>query len=82
MFKEKLYDDPEDLENDPSNKKVWLSIKIGNNEPEKIIITLFNKVVPKTADNFLRLCKGEKLEGKDLHYKNSTFHRLIKGFMI
>jgi cyclophilin family peptidyl-prolyl cis-trans isomerase len=47
---------------------------------------LFADVVPKTAANFQALCSGNQDQrastGQPLHYKGSTFHRVIKGFMI
>jgi len=65
--------------------KVFLAIKIGGHRVGKIIIKLFHKTVPKTAENFRCLCTGEKGKGalgKPLHFKDSSFHRVISDFML
>ena len=50
-----------------------------DNEPlGEITIILFINEVPKTAKNFLALASGKCGYG----YENSTFHRIIPGFMI
>ncbi|XP_048442730.1 peptidyl-prolyl cis-trans isomerase CYP63-like isoform X2 [Pyrus x bretschneideri] len=67
------------------NPRVFLDVSIDRAPVEQIVIELFADVVPKTAENFRALCTGEKgigkSTGKPLHYKGSTFHRVIKGFM-
>merc|ERR1711884_335108 len=50
----------------------------------RIMMELRADVAPKTAENFRALCTGEKgtgESGKPLHFKGSTFHRVIPGFM-
>ncbi|XP_041669523.1 NK-tumor recognition protein isoform X2 [Cheilinus undulatus] len=58
-----------------------------NREPVgRIVFQLFSDICPKTSKNFLSLCTGEKgtskITGKKLCYKGSTFHRVVKNFMI
>jgi peptidyl-prolyl isomerase H (cyclophilin H) len=67
----------------PDNPVVFLDISIAGNEAGRIYIELYADIVPKTAENFRQFCTGEKLRGSTpVGYKNSSFHRIIKGFMI
>jgi peptidylprolyl isomerase len=67
------------------NKKVFFDISIGDEPAGRIVMELYNSVVPKTAQNFLSLCRGDAGDattGQKKHYKGSAFHRVISGFMI
>eukprot|EP00243_Klebsormidium_subtile_P000434 TRINITY_DN10720_c0_g1_i1.p1 TRINITY_DN10720_c0_g1~~TRINITY_DN10720_c0_g1_i1.p1 ORF type:complete len:173 (+),score=45.26 TRINITY_DN10720_c0_g1_i1:168-686(+) len=67
-----------------ANPKVFLDMTIGGAPAGRVVIELYKDVVPKTAENFRALCTGEKgigKSGKPLHFKGSTFHRVIQKFM-
>ncbi|SCU81273.1 LAME_0B06304g1_1 [Lachancea meyersii CBS 8951] len=70
-----------------SRTKVFLDVSIGGVAKGRMVFELFNDVVPKTAENFYKLCEGKSGFCKSkpdvpLSYKGSLFHRVIKGFML
>ncbi len=67
-----------------ANPQVFFDITIGGAPAGRVTFELFADVVPRTAENFRALCTGEKgvgRAGKPLHFKGSSFHRIIPGFM-
>lgn len=59
----------------------------GLEEPQKIIIELFDDICPKTCENFRQLCSGFAKTDKDTgavvtekqSYVNTEIHRVVKG---
>ncbi|KAI3647892.1 hypothetical protein MP228_008113 [Amoeboaphelidium protococcarum] len=62
-----------------------MDILIGKQQDDagRVVMELFADVVPRTAENFRQLITGEfKINGKPSGYKESIFHRKIKGQII
>eukprot|EP00930_Biecheleria_cincta_P041036 TRINITY_DN2810_c0_g1_i2.p1 TRINITY_DN2810_c0_g1~~TRINITY_DN2810_c0_g1_i2.p1 ORF type:complete len:376 (-),score=65.09 TRINITY_DN2810_c0_g1_i2:86-1213(-) len=69
----------------PGRPRVFFDVQVGGRPTTRIICELFSDIVPKTAENFRALCTGEKglgESGKPLHYKGTTFHRVVPGFAV
>ncbi|GMI36200.1 hypothetical protein TrCOL_g6980 [Triparma columacea] len=84
-----MYDDQKDVKGivipSENNPKVFFEMEQGGESLGRIEMMVYEDIVPKTAANFIQLCTGEAgktKDGKDMTYKNSTFHRVIKDFMI
>merc|ERR1712195_370391 len=66
------------------NPVVFFDMTIGGACAGRIEFEVYADACPKTAENFRALCTGEKgmgQMGKPLHYKGSSFHRVITNFM-
>ena len=59
-----------EVNDDDSKNIVYLDVDVNNNRG-RILISLNNKVTPKTCKNFSVLCEKKA-------YVNSPFHRVIK----
>ncbi|GJS54317.1 peptidyl-prolyl cis-trans isomerase [Tanacetum coccineum] len=67
-----------------ANPRVFFDMTVGGVPAGRIVMELFADTTPKTAENFRALCTGEKgtgKSGKPLHFKGSSFHRVIPDFM-
>jgi cyclophilin family peptidyl-prolyl cis-trans isomerase len=66
------------------NPRVFFEVDVGGEPVGRVVIELRADVVPRTAENFRALCTGERglgKGGKKLHFKGSSFHRIIPEFM-
>eukprot|EP00727_Mastigamoeba_balamuthi_P002106 m51a1_g11893 putative peptidyl-prolyl isomerase (221) ;mRNA; f:600863-601525 len=60
--------------------RVYFDIDIDGSPAGRVVMGLYGKHVPRTAENFRVLCTGER-DRKELQYRGSPFHRVIPGFM-
>ncbi|NXD80011.1 PPIL6 protein, partial [Halcyon senegalensis] len=61
---------------------VYLEIAIEEQIVGRLLFELFPEVCPRTCENFRALCTGgvkSPRDGRELTYKNSLFHRLVKN---
>ena len=60
-------------------QKVFFDMSVDGKPAGRIVLGLFGNELPKTTANFAALASGESKVGS---YKGSTFHRVIKDFML
>lgn len=68
-----------------TNPKVFFDITIGGRAIGRVVMQLFENIVPKTVQNFLSLCRGDcgiASTGQPLFFKGSSFHRVIEGYFV
>ncbi len=78
-LKDKIFWAPSD-----KNKRVFMDVSIDGSAIGRLIIKLFDDIVPKTCENFRALCTGEKglgIGGYRLHYLGTYIHNITPGFM-
>ena len=67
----------------PIHSSVFFDVSVGGVPKGRIEMDLYGNT-PRCAENFRALCTGEKgvgKSGKPLHFKGSSFHRVITDFM-
>ncbi|CAM9991924.1 unnamed protein product, partial [Discosporangium mesarthrocarpum] len=64
--------------------KVFFDIEIDGVQAGRVIMGLYGKIVPKTCQNFIALCRGNRVRqsGVCQTYKGTSFHRAVPDFMV
>ena len=68
--------------------EVWFDVEIkdydgqGEDYRGRFVVAVFGDICPMTVLNFVSLAKGYKRGRKNLHYKNSPVHRIVRDFII
>uniref|UniRef100_A0A8D8ZV91 peptidylprolyl isomerase n=1 Tax=Cacopsylla melanoneura TaxID=428564 RepID=A0A8D8ZV91_9HEMI len=66
--------------------RCYFDVELSDIPLGRIVFELYSDICPITCENFRALCTGEKgigkTTGKNLHYQNIVFHRVVRGFMI
>lgn len=68
------------LEKTHKRPRVFLDFQQDDTQLGRVVFEIADDVVPKTAENFLKLCSGDNIAGYS--YKNSIIHKIHKGFII
>ena len=69
------HDHCENEKDNTANLYAFMVISIDNEPVGRIVIQLYDNIVPKTCENFATLCVNKT-------YKGAPFHRIISDFMI
>ena len=64
------------------SQRAYLTLAYGPQKLGTLRLLVATNVVPKTAHNFLTLLQQQRTSGDGDGYLNSTFHRIIRGFMV
>jgi len=60
---------------------VYLEVATKQKKFGKILIELYDDIVPRTVNNFMTLCTNKKTKNKQ-SYLGCNLHRIIPGFCI
>uniref|UniRef100_A0A914PH66 PPIase cyclophilin-type domain-containing protein n=1 Tax=Panagrolaimus davidi TaxID=227884 RepID=A0A914PH66_9BILA len=66
--------------------KCYFDIQVDLEPPQRIICELFDDIVPKTCENFIKLCQGTNELGlttdKIMTFRGCPIHRITNGRLI